>query len=133
MCLPYVFEHSNVNSVQSSHDGHGSVYFAILNESLAGFGAFPVLSKYGSPSCSSQGFCSCPDHPGAPHASLQFPLVSCLCGRALVAGELRAGFSEKLPEASVMSARAKASWLQDGPALIKAEPIRHSGSALGMS
>jgi len=36
-----------------------------------------------------------------------------LRGKVLVAGDYRGGFHEKLPEASPMSDRASASWLQD--------------------
>jgi len=39
-----------------------------------------------------------------------------LCGKALVAGGYRGGFCEKLREASPMSDKASASWLEDGPA-----------------
>lgn len=141
MCLLYVCEHGNMNSVQTSHDGQGSVCFAILNESLAGFVAFPVLNKSGSPSCFLQGICSCPDHPGALLDLLQFLVVFLvsLCGKVLVAWSHRVGFYEKLPEASMVSDRANTSWLQAGPALIKQQclinysiPIGHSNSALGM-
>jgi len=125
-CLLYVFQHSNVRSVQTSHDGRGSVYFTILHMSLAGFGPLPGLSTSGSHSTSSQGCCSCPDHREAPLDSLQFVLVSPVLEACIGfawqgfgsrgEGGYRGGFCEKLPEASPMSYRASASWIQDRPA-----------------
>ena len=44
------------------------------------------------------------------------PTVLGLRGKVLVAGGYRGGFCEKLLEASSMSDRANAIWLQDGPA-----------------
>lgn len=116
----YVFQHSNMRSIQTSCDGRASAYFVILNMSLANFGHLPVLSKSGSPGTPLWGCCYSSDHTVAPMDSVWFFLL-CPLLEACIAfvwqgfgskGCYSSGFSEKLLEVSPMTDRANASQLQ---------------------
>ncbi|PKU45848.1 rna-directed dna polymerase from mobile element jockey-like [Limosa lapponica baueri] len=56
------------------------------------------------------------DHGNPRHNTAATPVLLSLCGKVLVAVGYRGGFCEKLLEASSMSDRVNARWLQNGPA-----------------
>lgn len=62
-------------------------------------------------------------------SELQEKSVSRLCGETLVEKSSRGGFCEEMPEASLSSGRASASWVQDRPTAGQSESISDGGCA----